>query len=81
MTLGSFYNFADDNILSVFATTTVSRFIKILESESEVGIIRTGTTCNKISCYMRESCVRKINFTLKIVVVINNRFSLSIIRN
>ena len=35
--LASLYNFADDNTLSAF-TTTVSRLIKILESESEVGI-------------------------------------------
>ena len=37
MALASLYNFADDNTLSVFATT-VSRLIKILESESEVVI-------------------------------------------
>ena len=35
MALASFYNFADDNTLSAFATT-VSRLIKILESESEI---------------------------------------------
>ena len=35
--LASLYNFADDNTLSAFATT-VSRLIKILESESEVVI-------------------------------------------
>ena len=35
--LASLYNFADDNILSAFATT-VSELIKILESESEVVI-------------------------------------------
>ena len=35
--LASLYNFADDNTLSAF-TTTVSRLIKILESESEVVI-------------------------------------------
>ena len=35
--LASLYNFADDNTLSAFATT-VSRLIKILESESEVAI-------------------------------------------
>ena len=37
MALASIYNFADDNTLSAFATT-VSRLIKILESESEVVI-------------------------------------------
>ena len=36
--LASPYNFADDNTLSAFATT-VSRLIKILESESEVVIV------------------------------------------
>ena len=35
--LASLYNFADDNTLSAFATT-VSRLMKILESESEVAI-------------------------------------------
>ena len=37
MALASLYNFADDNTVSAFATT-VSRLIKILESESEVVI-------------------------------------------
>ena len=35
--LACFYNFKDDNTLSAFATT-VSRLIKIIESESEVVI-------------------------------------------
>ena len=34
VTLASLYNFADDKTLSIFAIT-VSRLIKILESESE----------------------------------------------